>query len=812
MLLKYTLRNIFTKKGRLVILMLCIIVACFTANLAIELSGALKGMVSQMIRGMYGNTNFAVACLSNLETVDEHTFDDCPVAINYVIPSGLDKREITRSEHYYNYALSETVSVNAFNDPKAAEQMGLFRGVTIPADGSIAIGSRYAERCNYKVGDTITLYDRDEKEVPLTVESIFKEITFLGGKDDGLYAVISQSQYEAIAGSEPANRCLVQVIHNRDKKAFQEYMEQNHRGLLLQSLEAPESLEKMLDNVVSVLYLLFALVFILVIFVTVSFTEKIIVERMTVIGTLRSIGMSIYKTTAILLFENIMYGLTGGIIAMIGYLVLRTVVLRLVPELEMMMGPPNILKLVLIVLGAVFIEVLVPLKEVLKAVKTSIRDIIFESRDSEYRINYPSTILGFVLVAVGIVLGLFTKMLIPAIASLLLIVIGGGLAVRFIVRKITWWFAGIFAKKGMPVAELAAKECGSKKPNSGNAILAVSTICAATAVVIGGITFASGLGKPTYDTDVVVEYCAQKEKKYQYINELEGVEKTEFIYYTDEAISYGGKSIMTEVFKMPEGDDIIPFHGADKNIAADEIILDEIAAHQSGAKVGDTITVTFHSDGIIPVQKTLRVKQILPCDSLSFMAKVIIAPDLYSSLFSKKVSMIMIKSSNPEATKKAISDTMTMGEKVQTVQDLATAEKGDIIGITIGLIASIVTSVALTLIGISGNQVIGFISRKKEYAMLHSCACDQASIIRMIWIENGMLFGISVLFAGILSIPLVKILSRIFEISELGIYATPHYGLILICLVVLWGITMLTARSPIKGLKKMNTAAELKYE
>ena len=57
-------------------------------------------------------------------------------------------------------------------------------------------------------------------------------------------------------------------------------------------------------------------------------------------------------------------------------------------------GTPNPIKLLAVILAAVLIEVLVPLKEVLKAVKTSIRDIIFESRDSEYRINYPSTVLG----------------------------------------------------------------------------------------------------------------------------------------------------------------------------------------------------------------------------------------------------------------------------------------------------------------------------------------------------------------------------------------------------------------------------------
>ena len=121
-------------------------------------------------------------------------------------------------------------------------------------------------------------------------------------------------------------------------------------------------------------------------------------------------------------------------------------------------------------------------------------------------------------------------------------------------------------------------------------------------------------------------------------------------------------------------------------------------------------------------------------------------------------------------------------------------------------------AIALTLIGISGNQVIGFASRKKEYAMLHSCACPKRDIIRMILIENGLLFGISVIVAACLCVPVTMLVEHIFILSDTGIFIVPRYETMFISLLILWVVTMITSMSPIKSIKKMNTAMEMKYE
>ena len=96
--------------------------------------------------------------------------------------------------------------------------------------------------------------------------------------------------------------------------------------------------------------------------------------------------------------------------------------------------------------------------------------------------------------------------------------------------------------------------------------------------------------------------------------------------------------------------------------------------------------------------------------------------------------------------------------------------------------------------------------------MLHSCACSRSKIIRMILIENALLFGISCIAAGLICIPVSTLIARILSMTDLGIYVDVRYNTLFICIFILWLITMLTALSPIKSLNRMNTAMELKYE
>ncbi|MBR4223854.1 MAG: ABC transporter permease, partial [Oscillospiraceae bacterium] len=449
-----------------------------------------------------------------------------------------------------------------------------------------------------------------------------------------------------------------------------------------------------------------------------------------------------------------------------------------------------------------------------KAVKTSIRDIIFENRDSEYRLSLPKTIVGAVFIAAGLVLGFAFKDLYLSSLAVLLLIVGSGLMIQFIVRKITWALAKFFGKRGMPVAELAATETGSKKPNSGNAVLAVSAVAAATAISIMASSILTALESPVYDTDIVISEASLKTDKYDYIEETEGVDDIEYLYRVSDNVSYDESVSFNpfEVLSLPDSTAYKAVGELPNELGKTEFIADRPAADKMGIGVGDSITLTFHSDGIFPIKKELTLTKVTDKTEFGSIGQIIISNDLYKDLFPDTVSAMLIRSSDPASLKAALEPTFTKGEKVQTMAEYDEESKQDSNVLTGGMLGVMIASVVLTLIGISGNQVIGFAARKKEYAMLHSCACSRSKIIRMILIENALLFGISCLMAAVICIPVSALISRIFILSQMGIYVDLEFSALFGCILILWIITMLTSLTPIKSLKKMNTAMELKYE
>lgn len=812
MLLKYTIGNILSKPGRLAVILICMTAACLAGYMAIDFGDAYKKTLTNVFTNSAGNANFLVMYQGTGGITDD-IFEDLP-ATESVCAKTLRKREIRRDEKLYNYAITDEVTVYTFSDMDTAHSMELIPYNVAPENGEIAISEEYCRKYGYVDGDVIMLYDTDDNEHPFKVKGTFSPCYFINRYS----AVISQESYIMLKGDSPNYSAFVDVKDDDKCIEFKEQMKEKHPNVtvLLENFINEEE-KTIIDTITGVLYLAFVLVFVLVIFVTVSFTEKIITERMSVIGTLRSIGMSMRKTTAILLFENILYGILGSIFGFLLYLIVKKIGVSYFfswAPAQWHSTKVNPMIFLPVMLGAVLIQILVPLKEVLRAVKTSIRDIIFETRDSEYKLSYKKTAAGAVCIVLGLILGAFFDDLYILSTCILLIIFGSALVIQFAVRKLTLLLAKLFESKNMPVAELAARETGSKKPNSGNAVLTVATVSAAAAIFVMVSSMLYAFEKPLYDTDIVVSDTSMKTEKYEYIKDTEGVDDVEYIYMNYEGLKFGedDKRYTMPLMSLPASGQYLGMGALPSDMGFYEMIIDPPTAAKMNVSEGDSIDITFHYSGIFPEKKTMTVKMITSESQIGTSGMIILSDGLFKELYSDTVSMILIRTSDPGAVKRGLEPTLTNGETVQTLEEFTKESRKDSTKFIAIMLAVMASAIALTLIGISGNQLIGFAARKKEYAMLHSCACSQSKIIRLILVENALLFGISCIAAGLICIPVSSLIARIFVLMDMGLNATIRYNMLFGCIFLLWVITMLTSMTPIKSLKKMNTAMELKYE
>lgn len=809
MLFKYTLKNIFAKKGRLIIITICMVAACFTAFLAADMGSSVSEILMKMIMRDYGTTDFVIT-YTGTGGISDDFFDGLPDS-KHVCKGTLYRREVRRDVKQYDIALTENLQVAAYSDWNDAIGMRLLKADAVPQAGHVTVNRAYSDKFGCKEGDTLILYDSDGEEYPFTVGKVFED------SGETYNGFITMEDYCRVSKRTVLYTTYVDV----DDKIREEYrvaLLEKYPAASVTKAYAAEAMKDLMDQMKMMLYLMFVLMFLLVVFVTVSFTERIINERMSVIGTLRSIGVSMRKTAFILLFENIMYALIGCFIAFFAYFALRTLLFNYMEATGQAAGtgPMKPVTVLAVVAGAVFVQVLIPALEMLKAVKTSIRDIIFDTKDSEYKLSYPRTIFGMAMIIIGLIIGFALRNMVVTMAGLILVVAGVALVLPICLRTVTKWLKKLFAKAKMPVAELAATEAGSKKHNFGSAVLAVASILVTSVVFVASNSMLLAVQDSLYDADVIVSGGEMRTSKYDFIKETEGVESVDYIYYQASffsVIGYGdGKEDGFDLYAFSNPDLYKGMGDLGPALGKNEMILNASAANRLGVKEGDTVKLIFHINDVFPMERELTVKKITKKSPLFSMATIVLSVDMYKELHADTPDTLLIKTDSPEKVKAELKDNLTGAETVKTNEELVAEQmKSNMVTVFV-LYGAILASIALTLIGISGNQVIAFASRKKEYAMLHSTACPLKKIIRLIRLENGIVFGIAGLMAFIMTLPVVKLTERVFVLSNMNMEMHVNYGLLFLFIVVLWGITMLTTISPIKSLKKMNTATEMKYE
>lgn len=107
---------------------------------------------------------------------------------------------------------------------------------------------------------------------------------------------------------------MADLDDDSEVNTFCDYLEDNYPDITVIRVRGNDDIKQATNQMVAVFSVLFVVTFLMVIFVTVSLSEKIVSERMAVIGTLRSLGISQKLTTFLLLIENVAYGLIGFVL------------------------------------------------------------------------------------------------------------------------------------------------------------------------------------------------------------------------------------------------------------------------------------------------------------------------------------------------------------------------------------------------------------------------------------------------------------------------------------------------------------------
>ena len=817
MTLWLTIKNMFSRPRRLIVLLLCVTIACIASFAAFDMGGAVRKVIGSYLTEYAGEAELMAGVPDGFT---EESFAECPPCKIVLFQIG-DKREVKRDERLYTYELCEYAEIYGFKDPDKAYDMKLIYEKFDLADNEVAIGRHYSEKYGYGIGSSITLTDSDLNEFTVTVAKIFEDRGFMAPENLNVIAPVSVT--EKMTGSELFNSAMIDTL-DTPVSEFENIIKEKLPEAEVNKI-ATEDIENVVRSLNIVLYLVFALTLLLVVFVTVSFTEKMMVERMSTIGTLRSVGMSRAHTTFLLMLENALYGLFGALIGTAVYLSVRDPLLKSsltaaagmsAGELREMIGSVKPAVCTGVIVGAVLLELATPLVYTLRAVKTPIRDIIFSNKDTEYTVSPAKTIAGAVLFAAGLLVLAATDDPNILISAVILLVIGTALFVQFVVKYAAKGLEKLFGRVGAVGAEFACIEAGSKKTDMGNAVLTVTTMIAAAAVFVIGSSMIDWSDRVIYDTDIIVQsYVAQSAEDLDYITDNEAVTDVEFVYEQEDSVRVNGEKKPHEVsvIMFPKGEQYKGIDGLPEALGMNEICMDAMLARKLGVKEGGTFEAEFRSDGMFPIVREMKLVRCVNTLAGSSSGALVLNPDLYHELYGDCPRTLLLRTSgDPQAFADKLGKALSTDERVMTMQEYIGQKNSDSRGTRMALYAVIGVAMALTMIGISGNQMIGFDARRRELALLHSTAMSRGQLIRTLLMENAVSFGISIAIAAAVSIPVTAAISRIFIHVDLGIIIIPQYGRLALFAAVILAVIMLTTLSPARQLLRMNTANEIKYE
>lgn len=817
-ILKNSFKNIFKKPLRTFLMTFSIFLCVLSALFCIDIGDSLGKLVEEV----YGNVATADLMIESKREIDLpeniSEYRDLPIYINKEIVY----KEIESEIAFVN---KETYSIYGL-DPKAAYDMK-FIDFNELQDNETVITSVLAQKYGYQKGDTIIFHDRANGEHEFKIRDVLPSTNSNPLLKTSPIAIVNLEANDMLSfGVRNTMMMLVDFDEDADLEANEKILKNELTQATVSELKISKEDMKTLSDIKVFFYIVFAISFLLVIFVTISISERIVSERMSFIGTLRSLGMSMRKTCFILLLENILYALIGAIPGIVLYLAVRAPLLSSIMRIEtaeggvvtIEVGPISFLIVAGVFIASILVECLVPLKAILKALKTSIRDIIFDNRDTEYKYSKKLTLIGVLLLAVSVICCILSSNLVVALICIISAVTSIALLFPIVFKKISEWLKVVFDKLNMTKWSFATVEAGTRKSTVGSGIMCVTAAALCVVIYAVGMAELVSLNYTDYNYDVTVD-CSGRASTFSFIDHLDGVNETERLYIKDTYTSLNDSDsvLYTYFFGMPEGgfkfyDEI---KGIPDKIEKGTIYVNKRLSGIEDIKVGDTIKLTINPDGVVPFIREYKIAGFFEGTGSAIMGRTFVIPqDEYIGLFHDEPGRILIKCDNPDHVASMIRIYgKDAASACKTKAELIEENRGQSSGLITVFIIIIIMGLSMTIIGVTSNQIIGFEGRKKESAVLLSTAMNKKTLMGILLKESFMVSVVSGAVGTLLGVGLAKVFKNALDHTEsivMDINTDPDKCLLFFAILVI--VFTFTVLFPIRNLRKMKISEQIKYE
>jgi len=827
--LKFILKSINEKKFRTFLVIFAIAISTALVFASIAISDTFVKMHIERMKQYYGNAEIMIYANSN-----------SPSSVFYTKPAEevLDQLEyiigVISSSAGYKSSSNETVNISVqgidYDDLQKMNPLAIkTEGELYPFDGrKIIINSVMAEKYKLSIGEHIELEFNNGNKYSFMICSIAYPTGMLAESGQNNVVIVPREALSSIYDI----RGKVAGIYIKSKNS-------NEIPLLIKELSkiysrytvcepfTKEEIKHNTSQMATPFKLMTFIVSFMSIFIIYSSFKVIMVERMPIIGTFRSIGSTRKMTNLVMLIESFAYSVFGGFIGCgLGIGVLYFMAENSKPSWMSNVGTSiefNAFQLIGSFIFAVVLCLGSSLVPIIKVSTISVRNIVLNSLENKEVNKLLRVVVGIIFLVASIVFPWYVPrsmaLYINAVFMVLSIV-----SVILLIPYITAVFVKVFEKvysillgnEGL----LAAKNLRENKTMLNSiSLLAISI---SSLLMINTVSYSVVTEITNYYKDALYDITVQinnaNRDNVNVINTIEGVDDAYGIFeaFNTEVVGTNYRITLIQGIDTnkylkyydldisEDSKDVIYSLDAGRNILVTYNIKDKY-----NLKKGDNIKLRFEKG-----EKSYKVigffNNAMESGDIALVSERFLKLDNDQKYYSR----IYVKASMGLATVTGNirSQFIRKEPRIMTVDELEKMDRRNYDQMFNILKGFTIMTIIIGIFGVINNLIIGFLKRKRVLAIFRSIGMAKVQIVKMIIIESltgGVIGSVVGVFAGILMVFITPCVLKAIDMS-----VPMHFSLNIMITSFLAGlvINFIASISPALKSSKLNIIEAIKYE
>ncbi|MGG7097124.1 ABC transporter permease [Clostridium sardiniense] len=834
-LFTYLFKNMWEKKLRSLLIILAVGITTAMTFASFGTSDNFKKMVTEKNKAEFGDANIIIAQKesSNNPFLDKDILNKNLEGEEkaYIFNgSGLFKEgdkslraEIIAGENIENLQKINPIVFKDGKEDKIKELNG----------NEVIISEQVSKDLDLKVGDSFKIKS-EGKNITLKVSDVAVPSGFFTEKPGEMTIIMSNNGLSKLLGKkEEITSALV-----KSDKSVETLKKTDLKDYSIKETLNKEDLDSMVSQFTVPFYIMLAIVVLMAAFIIYSSFKVIIIERMAVIGTFRSIGATKKETDGLILLESLFYGIVGCIVGTgLGF-----------PMLYLLSDGSNQFKdygvsttvnfdiknLIIAYIIAIILCLISSIIPILGVSRFSVKEIILGEYSSGGKIHPSFWIIGIILIiAPFIYMSKFedTGNFILSMACAFFVLIGSVMMIPFIFKILSKVLRGIYRLIFGNIGVLALENMATSKSLINNGVLICSALAAVTAIYVASYSVKnlitssydgenyelsiSNITKLNYDevlanlkdlkgkdiddySNSYVEHNVKIKDKDMNIGVLQGINTSKYSEY------FGGEEILND---SSENNKKI----LDKLDSGKKIILADIYKKKYKLKTGDKIELNIDDK-----LHEYEIAGFLSSPISANKRNCLISEKNFKEDFNRNIpSSILIKGkdiSENELKNDLNNDLDEYGVAIKTKEEMKESELANNAGLMSSLESFSIMALIIGALGIVNNLMVSFMQRRKELAVLTSIGMSKGQRSRMIFIEGatiGIFGSILGVFTGILVCRFIPEVSLALDaylkitIPEKRLIGLTIFGIVLM---------LVASLAPVLKASKISVVDEIKYE